>query len=499
MNNYIIKPLSIRKNEMLNRKDFCRYSLCPKDYRQLKSNNTNLKDFSNFIIKKIRGKEIGSNSYIKKSNYRFLKTSNLGDNFLLDETTIEYCKKTIYVHPKQNDILIVKDGKGNGLGEVVLYDFKNENNYDLLSAGILGARVKIEYLYYILGILKTRYFKNFIDVNTAQGSTMRHSKEEAYNFYIPFPTRKNNQNPKDIENLVSLIVQNIIDKEKLIKLKNKNIDEQTMNELKANQKAEKFKYSYPKINELKEVKRLDTGLYEKEYKLNYSLIKNYSNGYFNIPIENFKSGSTPKIRIFNAKRDGYRWITPTNIEDVGFYKPIEKIFMPTTNNLKKDAILFINRTSKGKKGEYVGISCFYDYKYYGQGHHNQGIYRVENFKKDEKLFIVAFMNANIMRKICGCISIGSKMQEMKIYDFSKLIFPCFPEKVKKVICKNYYNEVNVLSNLTLDNYLKKHKERNKSLGIFQLNMEMFELKKKLEELVYKILMNKPIIINEYFN
>lgn len=498
MKSYIHKPLTIKKSELFDRKDFCKYSLCPKDYRKLKGSNTNLKVFSDFITKKFRGKEIGSDTYMKRSNYRFLKTINLSNNFLLNETTIEYCKKTIGISPKPNDILIVKDGAGNGLGEVALYTLKNENNYDLLSAGILGAEVKENYLYYIFGILKTSYFKNFVDINTAQGSTIRHSKDEAYNFVIPFPTQKHNDSPKDVEKLVSLITQNIIDKEEQIKLKNQLIDSQIEKELKENQKSKALQYAYPKLSELKKENRLDTGLYEKSYKLNYSLIETYSNGYFQIPVEKFKSGSTPKVRIFNGTKYDYRWVTPTDIEDVGFYKPVEKISMPTAYNLKKDAILFINRTSRGKKGEYVGISCFYDYEYYGQGHHNQGIYRVESFSKSEKLFIVAFMNSTIMRKICGNATIGSKMKEMKSYDFSKLIFPNFPKEKQKEIAKSYYNKADVLTNISLDNYLAEHKKRNQKLGIFQLNMEIFELKEKLENLVDKIVMDEKIDIQEFF-
>src|SRR5690606_36187608 len=150
-----------------------------------------------------------------------------------------------------------------------------------------------------------------------------------------------------------------------------------------------------------------------KYKEENHLIENYKNGFSSINTSKFKSGSTPKTRIFNASKSSLKWVTPTNISDEGFYNPIEKISMPTSNNLKKDCILFINRTSKGKKGEYVGITCFYDVSYYGEGQHNQGLYRIEHLSKDEMIFTTAFMNSRIMRKICGNISIGSKMKEMK--------------------------------------------------------------------------------------
>lgn len=62
---------------------------------------------------------------------------------------------------------------------------------------------------------------------------------------IPFLTQKNNSNPEKVKELISLIMQNIIDKESQIKIKNKKIDKLIENELTENQKAEKFEYQLP--------------------------------------------------------------------------------------------------------------------------------------------------------------------------------------------------------------------------------------------------------------
>jgi len=42
--------------------------------------------------------------------------------------------------------------------------------------------------------------------------------------------------------------------------------------------------------------------------------------------------------------------------------------------------------------------------------------------------------------------------------------------------------------------LEKEKARNEKLGIFQLNMEIFDLRETLENLVYKIVMEEKIKI-----
>lgn len=491
MKSYIHKPLTIKKSELFSKNKI----FAPSRHKQLIIKNSSVETLSSLV-------ELGTTSLNIEKNKGYYQYIEIGD---INTTTGGISYKTVksidissssVLKIQKDDILIstVRTYLG-GIGIVTSTD----KNLVATKALIVLRKMKTDISkYYLFGILRSRFFIDQVSMILNASMYPRMEKEYFDRLIIPFPTQKHNDKPKDVEQIISLITQNIIDKEEQIKFKNQLINSEIEKELKENQKSTALQYSYPKLSELKKENRLDTGLYEKSYKLNYSLIKTYSNGYFPIPVEKFKSGSTPKVRIFNGAKYDYRWVTPTNIEDVGFYKPVEKISMPTAYNLKKDAILFINRTSRGKKGEYVGISCFYDYEYYGQGHHNQGIYRIESFSKSEKLFIVAFMNSTIMRKICGNATIGSKMKEMKSYDFSKLIFPNFPKEKQKEIAKSYYNKVDGLTNVSLDNYLAEHKKRNQKLGIFQLNMEIFELKEKLENLVDKIVMDEKIDIQEFF-
>jgi hypothetical protein len=487
MSSFLIKKSSFKISQISN-KEFCKYSLCPQDYKELPL-NSNSKDLKIFINKQYKGVEIGSDSYMKTSKFRFLKTVNISRNYIYNQTNIEFCKPSKATIPIDGSFLIVKDGAGNGLGEVALYK-QNKNYNDYISAGLIGISIKKEFKWYIFAFLKSQHFKDFINVNTAQGSTIRHSKLVALKYKIPFPTSKNHKNPELIEKYISLLTQNIIDKEYQIDLRQKKIDELVYQELRNNQKSN-FIYSLPKKTDLLSLKRIDTGLYTEKYKEENHLIENYINGFSTISISKFKSGSTPTTRIFNAPNSVLRWVTPTNISNEGFYNPIEKISIPTSHNLKKNCILFINRTSKGKKGEYVGITCFYDISYYGEGQHNQGLYRVEYLSKSEMLFITAFMNSRIMRKICGNISIGSKMKEMKSYDFATLKFPKFDSSLKVKIEELYYNNVDK-QEFDLETYLNKEKVRNRDLGIFQLNAEIIEIKQELESMLNKIITEASI-------
>lgn len=480
---YITKPKNIFKSSLKS----SRFSLCPKDYRILTINNNNLKKLNSLVLKHFVGKEIGSDSYMPKSDYRFLKTVNITDEFILNTTTIEYSKPNKSHYPQKNNILIVKDGGTEGLAQVCLYPFENSKNIDTISAGILSLTINEEDLFYVLGILKSSHFKNFVNLNTPEGSTIRHSKKIALEYLVPFP------NSVEVHTFVSLLVQNILDKENQISKKLSLINDLINSELISNQLVDEFN-SFNTISSLKANDlRFDSGMYSIEYKRLRFLIENYSNGFFNIPIEQIKSGSTPKVRYFSKKANN-KWVTPTDINNNGFFISNENINSPGNCNLNKNSILFINRTSKGKKGEFVGIACYYDFHFYGKGHHNQGIYRVEDFEDIDKHFIIAFMNSEIMRKICGFTSLGTKMKEMKMKNFSDLIFPNFSSTLKLQISKLYYNNLDISVSLDIDNYFAIEKSRNNEIGIFQLHAEILELKSKLENVVNKIILDEDVII-----
>ena len=82
---YISKPKSV--SALTLRK--VRTSFCPKDYRVIEFTNTNLIKLSDLISDNFQGQEIGSDAYFKKSSYRFLKTVNITDKIIIDETSIE--------------------------------------------------------------------------------------------------------------------------------------------------------------------------------------------------------------------------------------------------------------------------------------------------------------------------------------------------------------------------------------------------------------------------
>tara|TARA_R110002074_G_C12541658_1_gene665764 strand:+ start:2609 stop:4078 length:1470 start_codon:yes stop_codon:yes gene_type:complete len=487
MSDFLIKPNSIRKSEILNKV----FSLHPSEHKKIIIPNTNQKSIKQLIIEEGVGEQIDVNDYLRfNSQYTLVTISNM-HKCIIDTEQGE--KISPYIYHSSNKKLLKGDvliSRNASLGKITLV---NKEFNGILNGGISYLRLKENSKFYLFAFFLMDYGADYLTVLTSGGGTQKNAKRQnLLDLKIPFPTNQNHKNPDLIQKYVSQLTENLIDKEEQIEIKQSEIDSIVYKELNDNQKK-KFTYSIPKISVLKKNSRLDSGLYTEKYQLENHLIENYKNGFSQISTDKYKSGSTPRIRIFNGSKYKYQWVTPTNINDEGFFRPEETISTPKPNNLNKDCILLINRTSKGKKGEYVGITCFYDFNYYGKGQHNQGLYRIEHLPKDELLFITAFMNSRIMRKICGNVSIGSKMKEMKSYDFATLKYPNFDKKLKDKIAKLYYN-TSKKDNTNFQKYLEIEKLRNNELGIYQLNIEILEIKNKLKNTIEEIINNKKIEI-----
>jgi len=465
------------------------FSMSPADFRFIPEPHT-FKKLVKLINKVNTGYEIGSESYIKKSNLRFIKTNNISNSFLLDNSRIEYCiPSSKAIEPSDSSLFLVKDGGTGGLGEVILY--KQEEGFkDYISGGIIELKINNEKLkFYILGVLKSNHFKEYIDNVTPGGSTIRHSKLLALNYNVPFPEQS------EVQELVSLITQNIIDKEQQIREKNKKINSLIHEELKTHSNIH---INYPNSYEIIQSNfRFDTGLYSNEYKSIKLAIETYEHGYFQLlDLGDLKSGSTPKERVIRDKRYNNllrQWITPTVISNFGTLKRYEFIFNRDKRyNLNKNSLLFINR------GNQNDLAINYLYKHTQESQHNQGLYRLEFNEITEKiLFVSCIYNSDIYRKYIGLQGLGSKMFEIKKEQLENTLIPNFPKALQKEIAKEYFNEVEENKDLSLENYLEKEKQRNSKLGIWQLNMEVFELKEKLEKIISDIVYAEEIQISDY--
>lgn len=384
------------------------------------------------------GKEVGSINYVSGSNFFFIKTKALqAFSFLpilnLESTESIMPQAFINHHLKAGDIILSKD---SNIGETVILD-KDYPNY-MLSGALYKLPLSGSDKFYILAFIKHRYFRDQLNRLVPKGATLRHAGTKFLDCNIPFPVN----NKEAIVNYVSNITKKIIEIEIEIKKRYSEINDIIETEIIENQKNNTaYSFAHATYSQLSIGKRLDTGVYSNTFQRITHLLTNYKWGVFYVDADKLRSGSTPKIRdISNYSEGCIRWITPTNCSDWGFIQTHEKILTPTKNNLSEDAVLLINRTSRGGKGEYVGIGTFYDYDAYGDGHHNQGIYRITGYNKELLVFITTFMNTKMMRKYCSALSVGSKMKEIKSEQFLSIPIPSLEPKVLKRMYKLFYTE-----------------------------------------------------------
>lgn len=490
MSKYITTKNLISFNEILVKG--C--SLSSSQYKDLSVKNENflyVRDFlSRELNRKDLGEEVGSMSYIERSTHYFLRTKALQEHSFLPEITSETAipilpSSFVQMNLKKGDLIISKD---SNIGEIVILD-KDYPNYML--SGALYKLPIAKHKYYLLAFIKHAIFREQLDFIVPKGATIRHAKTLFLDCKIPMP----NHNCDDTILFIELLTQAIINKENLIKNRHTSILEKIEKELLDNQKDNPFTFNLPSFNEVEKVGRLDTGVYSRKFKEVDFLIKNYQYGYFFIDENNIKSGSTPEVRyIGHQEKLKYRWLTPTHCSDYGTLSS-ERINLQGNNNINQDCILLVNRTSKGGIGEYVGIAGFYLYGDFGAGHHNQGMYRVFNYSQNKLLFILNILNCDLMRKYCSCLSVGSKMKELKTEQFLQIPFPNFPETKQQEIAKLYHNPIKYpISEFTLENFLELDNKYNEQAGIYELDKTAKYLKNLLNQAIESVINEKPLCI-----
>lgn len=454
-----------------------KFQLSPSMHKIFITPNSNTKTVRDFLSRDLLrtdlGTEVGSINYVKGSLKYFIKTKALQSHTylpLFSNESVESIHPASFINHnlRKGDIIISKD---SNIGEVIILDKDYPNH--MLSGALYKLPIVTNKLY-LLAFLKHKFFREQLDSIVPKGVTIRHAGTKFLDCKIPLPNKNIEETTKHIESLMQLI----IDCEIEIQTKYTKINNLIEEELFAGQSGSIFKYQYPTYNDTIQNRRLDTGMYSEQFQRIDFAIKNYRLGYYYIESSKLKSGNTPLVRhIGNEETLKYRWITPTNCSDVGYILIDERINMLTKNNINENAMLLINRTSRGGIGEYVGIATFYDIAEHGKGHHNQGIYRVIGYENNDLIFMTCFMNSQIMRKYCSSICVGSKMKEIKLNQFLNIPFPRFKEDTKTQVIKLFMNDVEISDFNDLLNISKSLS----NIGVYKLHSLLVILKSQLDK------------------
>lgn len=484
---YFVDKHVIKGSELMNKE----FSFSSSSYKEINTKNKNLIPLKNLLSRKLKNTDKGlelAKYYTKGTKHYFLRTGSL-QNFslipVIDDQILEINPKEIRkMNLKKDDILISKD---SNIGQTSILE-KNYENF-MISSGIY--RLPLEkHKKYIFAFMKNALFIEQLEALTPRGTTLTHAKTLFLDCLVPFP----NKNIEKTINLIEKIIDSIILKEQLILDRHKKISEYFYREL-HNNSLNKFEDTSITFREMKKIGRFNSDVYSKDKKALENLIKNYKNGFYYLNENDLKIGTTPKNRVIDITKSLlYSWVTPSNSSDYGYLQHFERIEHSLKNNLKNNALLLINRTSRGSTGKYVGIALFYDYTLYGPGHHNQGMYRYENEDNQELLYLTAYFNSKIIREYCSYLALGTKMKELKSREFSQIPIPKIDKNSKENIVMLMSNKDSLLDlqNLNFKNFDEKNLKFNNEAGILELSVIIKIFRSKLDSLFDQILLDEEI-------
>jgi Type I restriction modification DNA specificity domain len=495
-NAYIKIPNSISFNSIVE-KD---YTLSSSQYMDLIMPNENflfVKDFlKRDLQRKDLGVEVGSLNYIGQSTHYFVRTKALQAHSFLPEITSETAlpimpNSFVKMNLKQGDLLISKD---SNIGEVVILDKDYPNC--MLSGAIYKLPVT-EKKYYLLAFIKHNIFREQLDFMVPKGATIRHAKTMFLDCKIPLP----NSNTENVINFVEVLTQAIINKEQLIKERHEAILKSIETELLENQKPNKFSFELPRINELEEVGRLDTGLYNASFKKLDFLIKSYSNGFSLLKNLKYKPLRGPNLAIsiigvthYSSKRISdkfYKLIQPTDLSDYGTLQT-ERYFgnINDIQLLKKGDILFGAEGNIGKVYVNIDMNERSVTNFHGMSITNP---YVELYNK---CFISCYITWLRYMNFFKFYSTGGQGGSFGVEKTEKINVPNFPEAKQKEIAKLYHNsEIEYKADtFTLANFLDKDNEYNEEAGIYELDKTAKQLREILNRSIDDVINDKVVKI-----
>ena len=478
MVNYIQKLNSVKKSDLLK----SRNSLSSYSYRQILCPNENVQKLEKFIVANKKGFEPGSKSYIKFTKNYFIRISELSDF----DYTFDITSSTLKIIPPEQEKELIQSGDicyqtASNVGNVCVYN--GPQAYFNSHIRKLNFNEKE---YYIFSFLKSKFGKNQVEVSGSIKGVDNFSNDLLENTIIPFPTKKNHKVPSLIEKYLSILTQNILDKEFQLSRKSKLIDKLFFDELQVSDISKKKKYKLPTISKLKFGNRLDTIIYSERY-FNYdSLIKSYESGFYFLNDSEIAPGRTPKDYYYSSTKKSdkfYEWVTPKNVNgrrlDFKTY-----IHTKSETKIKKNCIV-LNGIRYVGNGIYVDS----DTKIYS----NQNTLIINKFEdKSEQIFLYTFLTSEIGKYMQMAQRNFGIVPILYTENLCKIPIPKLEENIKRKIVKEYYNEISKSTDSNLENYLELEKIRNKSLGIHQLNDEIFNLRSKIELIIDSIIKEKSI-------
>lgn len=472
-------------------------NLAPSQLEVLAFPNHNFKFVKDFLTRKLvksdNGHEVGSTNYISQSPKKFFKAKALTSTSYLPDFTpgsTEFIRPQVFVDYglKKDDILISKD---SNIGEVIILD---KDYPDHMPSGAIYRLPVEENKYYLLAFMKSSVVKDQLDTMVPKGATIRHAKTLFLDCKVPLP---NQTNADEVIAYVENMMRLIIDKEKAIQEKKLAINNLIDHELGMDDDSD-FTYKSTILSDLLHEKRLDTGLYGKEYQKVYNKIINYRHGHKTLKRLGYDIVRGQNLQISNIGRSIY-----TDVPTPDFYKLIlSKDFTEWMTYTRNSYIGNPKALRTIKQGDVI-FSCRGDLGRVVVFCENQDGYitnidnvhiRNKSASNTDNIFIGSFLlHLRSLDWLSKIAITGSGADSFTKYQFSYIKIPNFPDGIKLKIANLFYHSL-PLPAFDASNVVGTHREWNDTVGIYDLDKAVKAIQSRLDEVIDNITNNIPVDI-----
>lgn len=442
------------------------------------------------------GVEVGSSAYTNKSTHYFIRTQSLIESsfILSNEDAVPILPQSFVGNGiKSGDVIISKDGN---IGEVCIAD-KDLPNY-MLSGALYRLPLFDHLKYYVFSYIKSSIFREQLDCLVPKGATLRHAKQLFLDCDIIFPKNANGEIDENMVKYAELMTKAIINKERLIRERHRQIMQIIDNELKDNQRCS-FEYKYPSFSQIRDT-RIDAGQYCKEFKECESLIINYNNGYTYLDKTglNLIPGPSLEIKKLKVRIDsdiplpGYnRLITPTIISNYGVTTKNSYIGTPyKINPIKKYDILF-GESGTGRTMVFLDD----DTNVINNAHAH--VLRPKECSYEKAISIRCILQYYKEIGYTDYMTVGGAGGHLSPSYFNRVPVPNFPKNIDTKLKHLYYSESVIPSGLCIDDFEISDNLFNNEAGIYELDKTSKILKERLSNLFDCIMNDNPITIKFY--
>lgn len=359
----------------------------------------------------------------------------------------------------------------------------------LVVRSVTDDRISKEYL---LSVLRTDFFTEQILGLQTRGMYPRLDSNAMDKVLVPIPKES------DVIHYVTQLSKAYLNKIDEIRNKHKEILLIIKHELDKNQKSIAFNYSMPRINDIRDVGRLDASLYKEFYKKGLFKILNYKGGYS--PLTELElemlPGPSLELKLLGTRIDSdhyvkgfYRLITPKQITNYGVMKNEEFLGTPAKISKIKFGDILFGESGTGRTMVYLDDD--------NNTINNAHAHILRSKRNNDLERIITIRSILQYYKEIGltdCMTVGGAGGHLSPSYFNRIMIPLFPKHIQDEIAKLYYNPQNGISVSSLDRFLDVDNFYNMNAGIYDLDRSAKYLKHKINMIINDIINERPVDI-----